>query len=134
MGIELEPIGYVTTEAEEVPRSWAISDVEGTLVIHEAYFEGLSDIQPGQLLSVIFHFHLSPPFTQELMRVTPPTREEEMGVFSTHSPIRPNPIGLSVLEVLEVDDNLIRVKGLDMVNETPILDIKPFIRPLKIDP
>ena len=107
--------------------------MEGTLVIDEAYLEGLSDIQPGQLLSVIFHFHLSPPFTPELMKVKPPTREEKRGIFSTHSPIRPNPIGLSVLEVLEVDGNRIRVKGLDMVNGTPILDIKSYIRPLKKD-
>ena len=131
MGIELEPIGYVTTEVEDVPRSWAISDVEGTLVIDETYREGLSDIQPGQLISVIFHFHNSPLFTQEFMRVKPPTRKEKRGVFSTHSPIRPNPVGLSVLEVLEVNGTSIRVKGLDMVNETPILDIKPYNHPLK---
>lgn len=130
MSIELEPIGHVTTEAEEIPRSWAISDVEGTLVIDEAYLEGLGDIQPGQLISVIFHFHLSPKFTQEFIRIRPPMRDEKMGVFSTHSPIRPNPVGLSVLEVLEVNGNLIKVKGLDMMNETPILDIKPYTRPL----
>jgi tRNA (Thr-GGU) A37 N-methylase len=63
------------------------------------------------------------------MRIKPPIREEKVGVFSTHSPFRPNPIGLSTLEVLEVDRNVIRVKGLDMQDKTPILDIKPEICP-----
>jgi len=125
MGIEMEPIGFVATDAEEVPRSWKISDVEGTLIIDESYVEGLSDIKPGQCISVIFHFHKSPRFTPGFMRIKPPNRERKMGVFSTHSPFRPNPIGLSFLEVVGINKNVIHVKGLDMVDKTPILDIKP---------
>ena len=129
MSIEMKPIGFVSTDAEEVPRSSSVSDVEGTLVIDEIYLEGLRDIKPGQHIYVIFHFHLSPKFTSQFMRVKPPNRENKVGVFSTHSPFRPNPIGLSLLEVLGIDGNVIHVKGLDMVDKTPILDIKSEVCP-----
>ena len=129
MNVSMKPIGYVGTDAKTIPRSWTLSDVEGTLVIDEAYLEGLRDIQPGQRIDVIFHFHKSPEFTSKYMRITPPTRQHEVGVFSTHSPFRPNPIGLSRLQVLGVDGNVIRVRGLDMLDGTPILDIKPEVCP-----
>jgi tRNA (adenine37-N6)-methyltransferase len=125
--LEMKPIGFVSTEAKTVPRSWSLSDVEGKLVIDEMYVEGIRDIKPGQRIYVIFHFHQSPNFTPQFMRIKPPTREEKAGVFSTHSPIRPNPVGLSTLEVLGIEGNIIRVKGLDMLDGTPILDIKPEI-------
>ena len=62
------------------------------------------------------------------MMQIPRHRKKKMGVFSICSPIRPNPIGMSVLEVLRIDDNIIQVKGLDMLDGTPILDIKPHIQ------
>ena len=83
MTIEMEPIGSVSTDAKEIPRSWTVSDVEGNLVIDESYLEGLRDIKPGQRIYVIFHFHKSPRFTSQYMRVKPLIREEEVGVFST---------------------------------------------------
>ena len=126
MNVEFSHIGYVSTDADKVPRSWEISDIEGALVFDGSYKEGLSDIKPGQKLNVIFQFHQSPEFTSQLLRINPPRYNgKEMGIFSTHSPVRPNPIGLSVLEVLRVDGNIIHVKGLDMLDGTPILDIKP---------
>ena len=125
MAIEMEPIGFVSTSAKDIPRSWSISDVEGDLIIDARFREGLRDIQPGQRIYVLFHFHKSPPFDERFLRIKPPAHDEEIGVFNTHSPVRPNPIGLSVLEVLDVFDNRIHVRGLDMLDQTPILDIKP---------
>ena len=130
MGLEMEPIGLVSTEAKNIPRHWSLSDVEGKLIINERYREGLSDISIGQRIFVIFNFHLSPKFTPDFIRVKPPGHDRALGVFSTGSPFRPNPIGLSVLEVLGREGNVIRVKGLDMVDQTPILDIKPFACPV----
>ena len=127
MSIELKPIGFVRTDATEVPRHWSVSGVEGMLIIDEEYMEGLKDIEPGQRIVVIFNFHRSPEFASRFLRQTPPHRGKDMGVFSTCSPIRPNPIGMSVLEVLGVEDATIRVKRLDMLEGTPILDIKPYI-------
>lgn len=128
MTIELSPIGLVHTEAEKVPRHWSVSDLEGTLVISVDYLEGLKDIEPGQRIVAIFHFHESPRFTPEFLRQTPPHGEKDTGVFSTCSPVRPNPIGMSVLEVLDIDGATIHVRGLDMREGTPILDIKPHVR------
>lgn len=125
--IELEPIGIALTSAEKVPRHWSVSDVEGTLVIEDKYLAGLADIEAGQRIVVIFNFHESPKFTPTFLRQTPPHREKEMGVFSICSPIRPNHIGMSVLRVLGIEGSKIRVRGLDMLDGTPILDIKPYI-------
>ncbi len=127
MIIELKPIGFVRTDAREIPRHWSVSDVEGTLVIDEEYLEGLKDIEPGQRIVVIFNFHRSSEFTPSFLRQTPPHSEKEMGVFSICSPVRPNPVGMSILEVLGVEGATVRVKRLDMLEGTPILDIKPYI-------
>jgi tRNA-Thr(GGU) m(6)t(6)A37 methyltransferase TsaA len=127
MQMTLQSIGTAYTEAESIPRHWTVSDVEGTLVIDQKYTEGLSDIAAGQRIVVLFHFHKSPPFSSDLLKQTPPHRGQSMGVFSICSPRRPNPIGLSVLEVLAREDNVLRVRCMDMIDGTPILDIKPFV-------
>ena len=129
MAVEFHPIGVVETEATEIPRHWSVSEVEGRLVIDPRYQEGLRDIQPGQRLVVLFHFDRSKPFEPHHLMQKPPHRQERLGVFSTCSPVRPNPLGMSILEVLEVRGNVIRVKGLDMLPGTPILDLKPFVPP-----
>jgi len=127
MSIELEPIGFVRVETEDVPRSWRRSELEGALVIDDEYAEGLADIEAGERIVVIFNFHRSPKFSAELLRQTPPHTGKRTGIFSICSPVRPNPIGMSVLEVLEVQGGNVRVRGLDMLDGTPILDIKPHI-------
>jgi tRNA (adenine37-N6)-methyltransferase len=127
MSIELRPIGFVRTDAEELPRHWSVSEVEGTLVIDEGYSEGLRDIEPGQRIVVIFHFHRSPRFSPEFLRQTSGQDGREAGVFSLCSPIRPNPVGMSVLEVLGVRGANVDVRRLDALDGTPILDIKPHI-------
>ncbi|MGQ9671126.1 MAG: tRNA (N6-threonylcarbamoyladenosine(37)-N6)-methyltransferase TrmO [Desulfosoma sp.] len=127
--ILLKPIGIVRTNAPTVPRHWTVSDVEGTIIIDEVYREGLRDIRPGQKIIVLFHFHQSQPFSPENLTQKPPHRNEHLGVFSTCSPRRPNPIGLSVVDVLDIQGSTLRVKGIDMIDGTPILDIKPWIVP-----
>lgn len=124
--IEFKPIGFVKTDVPTVPRHWTISDVEGMIVIDKMYTEGLKDIKIGQYIIVIFHFHQSREFDLHHLVQTPPHRCEKLGVFSTCSPIRPNPIGMSVLKVTGITENIIHVKGLDMLDRTPILDIKPL--------
>ena len=125
--IKMEPIGIVHTDAKELPRHWTVSDAEGTAVIDERYLEGLKDIKTGQRIVVIFYFHRSPEFDASYLTRTPRHRKKRLGVFSICSPVRPNPIGMSVLEVLGVKDNVIHVKGLDMLDGTPVLDLKPWI-------
>jgi len=121
-----KPIGYVKTDAKELPRHWSYSDVEGELVIYPEYQKGIKDIKSGDKIVVIFCFHKSPPFSTDKLIQKPPHKDTPKGVFSLCSPYRPNPIGLSVLDVLEVKDNVIKVRRIDMFDGTPILDIKPF--------
>jgi tRNA-Thr(GGU) m(6)t(6)A37 methyltransferase TsaA len=125
--ITLSPIGAVQTACQDLPRHYSVSQEEGTLVIEPQYRLGLRDIEPGQFLVVIFHFHQSRPFTPQNLVTKPPHLQEERGVFSTCSPTRPNPLGLSIVRVLQVDDNRIRVQGIDMRDGTPILDLKPYV-------
>ncbi len=127
MSIELRPIGFVRTDAPKLPRHWSVSDVEGTLVIDKEYSQGLRGIDVGQRIVVIFHFHRSPNFSAGLLRQTSGQTGRETGVFDTCSPVRPNPIGMSVLEVVGVRGASIDVKGLDMLDGTPVLDIKPHV-------
>ncbi|MDA8082696.1 MAG: tRNA (N6-threonylcarbamoyladenosine(37)-N6)-methyltransferase TrmO [Nitrospiraceae bacterium] len=128
MKIGLEPIGFVKTETKNVPRHWTISDTEGSLIIEEQYSKGLKDIKAGQHIVVIFYFHESPRFTPDLLVQRPKHRDEQLGVFSICSPVRPNPLGMSIVEVLGVEGCTIRIKGLDMVDGTPVLDIKPVTK------
>lgn len=125
MKIEFEPIGFVKTAVGKVPRHWTVSEAEEGIAINEEYAEGLKDIKAGQCIVVLFYFHQRPQFTPEFLVQTPPHRNERLGVFRICSPIRPNPIGMSVVEVLGVEGRVIRIKGLDMLDGTPVLDIKP---------
>lgn len=127
MSIELKPIGYVHTTTGTLPRHWTVSEVKGRLVLDPQYQAGLKDIEPGQRLVVLFHFHRSPGFTLDRLVQKPPHRDASLGVFSICSPVRPNPLGMSVVRVLGVKDHVITVKGIDMLDGTPILDLKPSI-------
>ena len=124
--INLTPIGKVHTDVVDVPQHCRYSDVEGTITIDNQYRPGLTDISVGEEIIVLFHFHQSPDFTPEMLRLVPPHRKEELGVFSTCSPRRPNPIGVSVVGVTGIDNHVIKVKGIDMCDGTPVIDIKPF--------
>jgi tRNA-Thr(GGU) m(6)t(6)A37 methyltransferase TsaA len=127
MPITFTPIGFVENPATEVPRHWTVSDLEGTLVIQPEFMAGLCDIKAGERIVVLFHFHQSASFTSADLRQAKRKDGRIMGVFSICSPRRPNPIGLSVVQVVAVDQGRIHVKGLDMYDGTPILDIKPYV-------
>ncbi len=124
---KIKPIGIFHTDAKKIPRHWTLSNVEGVLTIDKEYAPGLRDIKTGQRIVILFLFHKSHDFTSEFLLQTPPHTKRERGVFSICSPVRPNPIGMSVLEVLEITDGNIKVKGIDMLDGTPVLDIKPYI-------
>ncbi len=126
--IELSPIGIIRTGESNIPRHWSVSDAEGEIIIDEKYTEGLRDIKQGQQIVVIFHFHRSPVFDPSYLVQKPPHKDTMMGVFSTCSPVRPNPVGFSILEVTGINANIISVKGIDAIDGTPVLDIKPVVK------
>jgi tRNA-Thr(GGU) m(6)t(6)A37 methyltransferase TsaA len=124
----MQPIGYVRSPFQttgEIPKGCgAKHQAEGTLDILPAFAEGLLDIEGFSHLYVIWMFDRSEGFT---LTATPPTDNRPHGVFATRSPRRPNPIGLTVVEVLGREGNQVQVRGVDMLDGTPILDIKPYL-------
>ena len=129
MQFSFAPIGFVRTgiAKEDVPRHFSDSDAVGSIEIAKRYLQGIRDIRAGDEIYVIFVFHESPPFSSASLMQVPALRREPKGVFSIGSPRRPNPIGLSIVKVLEVADTRIKVQGIDMFDGTPVLDIKPCI-------
>ena len=107
----------------EAPKGYDESDRTGYLEIFPEYREGLEGIEAGQTIMVLFWLHES---SRDILKVHPrgEKKNPKRGVFSTRSPMRPNPIGVSELEVLDIDGTRLRVKGLDIVDTTPIIDIK----------
>ncbi len=124
----LRPIGYVEspyTSTDQIPKGpGAKHEAEGFLVIHREFAEGLLDIEGFSHLFVLWVFHRSEGFS---LLSHPPTATRPHGVFATRSSRRPNPIGLTVVELLAREGNRLRVKGVDMLNGTPVLDIKPYL-------
>lgn len=124
----MRPIGFVRCayhDAAEIPRGFgARHDAEGVLEIAEDLAPGLTDIEGFSHLFVVWVFDRSQ--SVELLG-TPPTDDRPHGVFATRSPYRPNPIGLTVVELLRRDGNRLLVRGIDMLDGTPILDVKPYL-------
>ncbi len=129
MQVTMQSIGTVHTDARNLPRHWSVSDVQGTLEIDAEYTEGLNGIKSGDEIVVIFSFHESPQFKSKSLQQRPPHMNgEKKGVFRTCSPYRPNPLGLSIVEVVDIRGNRMDVRGIDMRDGTPILDIKPHVK------
>jgi tRNA-Thr(GGU) m(6)t(6)A37 methyltransferase TsaA len=122
------PIGFVRSPFEEtsgIPKGLgARHEAEGVLEVLPEFEAGLTDIEGFSHLFVIWVFDRSRGF--ELLG-TPPSDDRPHGVFATRSPRRPNPIGLTVVQLLRRDGSRLRVRGVDMVDGTPVLDIKPYL-------
>jgi tRNA-Thr(GGU) m(6)t(6)A37 methyltransferase TsaA len=123
-----QPIGFVTSpfkDAAAIPKGLgAKHEAEGVLEILPGFSLGLTDIEGYSHLIVLWAFDRSDGF--DLM-VTPPSDDRPHGVFTTRSPRRPNPIGLTIVELLSREDASLHVRGVDMLDGTPILDIKPYL-------
>ena len=124
----MKPIGYVRSpfaDTQSIPKGLgAKHEAEGALEILPEFEAGLADIEGFSHLYVIWTFDRSEGFS---LTVTPPTDDRTHGVFATRSPRRPNPIGLTVVELIAREGARLRVRGVDMLDGTPILDIKPYL-------
>lgn len=124
----MSPIGFVRTpyvSASEVPKGpGAEHKAEGVLEIRPDLEPALTDIEGFSHLIVIWVFDRSEGY--DLM-VTPPTDDRPHGMFSTRVPRRPNPLAMTVVELLGRDGASLRVRGVDMLDGTPILDVKPYL-------
>jgi len=126
--LSMGPIGYVRSPFQDpvaIPKGLgAKHEAEGSLEIRAEFETGLTDIEGFSHLIVIWAFDRSQGFG---LVVTPPSDDRPHGVFATRSPRRPNPIGLTVVELLGREGPVLRVRGIDMLYGTPILDIKPYL-------
>ena len=132
--ILMRPIGFVRSpysETGQVPKGFgAQHNAEGTIEILPEYEIGLTDIEGFSHLYVIWVFDRSE--SCELLG-TPPTDTKPHGVFATRSPFRPNPIGLTVIRLVRREGRNLKVVGLDMLDGTPVLDIKPYLSSIPED-
>jgi tRNA-Thr(GGU) m(6)t(6)A37 methyltransferase TsaA len=128
MEFTFTPIGFVRSPhatTDQIPKGPdATHTAEGVLVVREDLEAGLGDIEGFSHLYVIWAFHRAEGYE---LRSRPPNDDREHGVFATRSPRRPNPIALTVVELIGRSANELRVKGVDMLDGTPILDIKPYL-------
>ena len=126
--IQYRPIGIIHTPFKtpqgtpiQPPASQgAGADVE----VFEKYAEGLVDLEGFSHIYLIYHFHLSRKFS---LKVKPFLDDESHGLFATRAPSRPNAIGLSIVELIGSEKNILHVKNIDVLDGTPLLDIKPYV-------
>jgi tRNA-Thr(GGU) m(6)t(6)A37 methyltransferase TsaA len=125
--ITMKPIGIIHTEFTEkkgipIQASFGVQH-EGTIEIFLEFAEGLKDLEGFSHLHLLTHFNQHDSYD---MIVTPYMDETPRGLYATRAPKRPNGIGLSLVELISVDENIIHFRGVDMLDNTPLLDIKPY--------
>ena len=124
--ITLKPIGVVRNDVKE-PAHQDSGDVISEIIIASSLTEALDDLDKFSHIIVLYWIHRSRrPAPMKVHPRGDPERAER-GVFSTRSPSRPNPIGKATVKLLEKKDNILKVQGLDAIDGTPVLDIKPYI-------
>lgn len=132
--LTMQPVGIVHapyTEIAEIPKGCgAQHDAEGILELLPEFEQGLTDIEGFSHLFVIWAFDRVDGYD---LLTTPPTDQRPHGVFATRSPRRPNPLGLTVVRLLRRDGARLYVSGLDMLDGTPVLDIKPYLSGVPAD-
>ena len=126
--IEYQPIGVIRTpfkKREGMPIQPSGADgVQGMVDVFDEYNDGLSDLEGFSHIILLYHFHQS---KGSPLRVTPFMDSQPRGVFSTRAPKRPNPIGISVVKLMKVEESILHVENVDMIDGTPLLDIKPNV-------
>jgi tRNA-Thr(GGU) m(6)t(6)A37 methyltransferase TsaA len=130
MTIELHPIGHVRSPYKthgDAPRQGRLSDTVSEIVINPEYRDGLLGIEERKHLFVLCWFDKADRST---LRAIPPGSTVEQGVFAIRSPDRPNPVSICLVDLLGINDGVLRVRGLDAFDGTPVIDIKPYFADL----
>ena len=127
MEIIFKPIGVIRspfTEKDKTPIQAARSQAAGQVEVYPEFADGLKDIEALSHIYVLYAFHESQGYK---LLVKPFLDDREHGIFATRYPYRPNPIGFSVFRLLSREGNILTVEGMDVLNDTPLLDIKPYV-------
>lgn len=125
--MSLKAIGVVHSpfrEPGDVPRGEELQECESQIEIYPEYVEGLKDVEGFSHLFILYWMHQAPPAA---LLVKPRLDDKMRGLFATRAPHRPNPLGLSLVRLIKVEGNILKVKGLDALDHTPVIDIKPYI-------
>lgn len=123
---QVKPIGVIRSpykNLRETPRQGKLCETLCEIEVYPEYVEGLEGIEAYRHLIILYWMHRS---RRDKVRARPPNAERERGVFSTRSPDRPNPIGLCLTELVAVEDNRLKVRWLDALDGSPLLDVKPY--------
>jgi len=125
---DINPIGIIHSPHKSIKdmpiQPKGASEVTGHVIVDERYIHGLQDLDGFSHIYLLYSFHKA---TRTEMYVTPFMDKLTRGVFATRSPLRPNHIGISIVNLLRVEGNKVFVKGIDILDGTPLLDIKPYI-------
>jgi len=126
--IEFKPIGIIHSPFKE-PKGMPIQPagakgIKGTIEVFPEFQDGLKDLDGFSHIILLFHFHLSKSYN---LKVMPYMEDEIRGVFATRAPRRPNQIGLSIVRLDKIEDNILHISNVDIIDGTPLLDIKPFV-------
>lgn len=127
MKIELKPIGIIRSPyktKEEIPIQAYRSEEVGEIELFKEYEEGLKDIEGFSHIVILYIFHKSQGYS---LHVKPYLDTNLRGLFTTRYPDRPNPIGISTVKLLGREGNILRIQGMDVLDGTPLIDIKPFV-------
>lgn len=128
MKFDFEPIGIIHSPYAEpagVPIQGVFADgATGTVEVFPEFVAGLADLDGFSHIILLYCFNLSKGYTPTC---TPFLDVQQRGVFATRAPRRPNPIGLSVVRLLGIEESVLRISDVDIVDGTPLLDIKPYI-------
>jgi tRNA (adenine37-N6)-methyltransferase len=123
----MRPIGVIHspfTDASQTPIQASTSEATGQVEVYPEFSDGLQDVDGFSHLHLLYVFHCSVDYA---LRVKPFLDDQLRGLFATRHPCRPNPIGLSVVRLIERRGNVLEVEGVDMLDGTPLLDIKPYV-------
>jgi tRNA-Thr(GGU) m(6)t(6)A37 methyltransferase TsaA len=128
MEINYKPIGIINTPFKRkkgMPIQPAGAEgIKGTIELNPEYLNGLLDLDDFSHIYLIYHFHKSEGYK---LQVKPFLDQNTHGVFATRAPNRPNPIGFSIVKLIHIEGNILEIENVDMLDGTPLLDIKPFI-------
>jgi len=128
MGYLMRPIGVIHSpffEKDETPIQASRSHAVGSVDVYPEFMDGLQDIDGFSHIILLYVFHRSSGFS---LRVKPFLDDREHGLFATRYPYRPNPLGLSVVRLVKRQSNILTVEGVDVLDGTPLLDIKPYVQ------
>lgn len=123
-----KPIGIIHSPFRQLDgmpiQPSAAKGIKGNIILDNQYVDGLCDLAGFSHIYLLYHFHLSKSFR---LKVKPFLDDQPRGLFSTRSPNRPNPIGLSVVKLLKIKNNFLEIENVDIMDGTPLLDIKPYV-------